>query len=45
MLKLLVALGIYGFSAFIRDYREKCENFTDNKGFAKVLDSMISKLK
>ena len=44
MLKLSVAVGIYAFSAFIRDYRESCDNFTDNKGFAKVLDSMIHKL-
>ena len=45
MLKLAIALGLFGFSAFIRDYREENGNFEDTKGFAKVLDGMISKLR
>ena len=45
MLKLAVAVAIYGFSAYIRDFREKNDNFTDSKAFARVLDSMIHKLK
>jgi hypothetical protein len=45
MSKVACAVGIYAYSAFIRDYRESCDNFTDNKGFAKVLDNMMHKLK
>lgn len=45
MAKLAAVVGLYGYSAYARDYREKEDNFTDSKGFAKVLDGMIHKLR
>jgi ubiquinone biosynthesis protein COQ9 len=45
MLKLAIILGVYIYSALIRDFREKSNNFSDSPAFAKVLDGMIKKLK
>jgi len=45
MLKFVIVIGVYTYSAVIRNYREAEGNFEDSKGFAKVLDGMIKNLR
>ena len=45
MIKFVIVIGVYAYSAVIRNYREVNGNFEDGKGFAKVLDGMIKNLR
>ena len=45
LLKFVIVIGVYAYSAVIRNYREVEGNFEDSKGFAKVLDGMIKNLR
>jgi hypothetical protein len=45
MLKFAIVIGVYAYSAVIRNFREAEGNFEDSKGFARVLDGMIKNLR
>ena len=43
--KLMIMFTIYGYSGFIRKYREDRKDFTDKEEFAKIIENMIGGLK
>lgn len=38
LLKMSAVIGLFGFSAYVKEFRESSDNFSDGKGLSRMLD-------